>query len=664
MRPCMNRNLSLCLAVAGMSISQLSVRAVDFHVTTAQDLQNALTLAAANGAPDTIWLAAGYYVGNFNCSSAEDASLTLRPEPGVDATQVTIDGAGNGRSMNLACSAAANITVTNLTFLRNCGSDANAALRISTVGADVSVGGCRFLGSTNHAGIGVELVSGRNATVRNCTVSRTGTATGGGIITSEITAELRVEGNVVSGTGAYNSGRGIDVTVSAQGVIWITGNTVRSNSYGSYGGGMYSSGTVTISGNTVTENYAGSGGGMYSSGTATISGNTVTGNYAGAGGGMYSSGTATISGNTVTGNSASQHGGGIVSVGAATISGNTVTGNSASQHGGGIVSVGAATISGNTVTGNSASQHGGGGIYSSGTPTIIGNTVTGNSADGYGGGIYADASSGTLSLSGNLVLRNRVAGTGSGSGGGGIYASAPTLKLFNNVVAGNTAPSGTTGGGLWLNPRTQMELLNNTVTGNSGGNGGGAAISITGVTEQLYAYNNILWGNSATGNGKDVWLAGTGQRKEFLYNDAHDLYGVWDIAVNNIDLAPQFFDPVNGDYHIQGTSPCKDAGTNATGLLPDTDLDGGPRIANGTVDLGCYEYSTAATHPADADTNYVMTAAEFAGYAAAWKAGQTWSNAPTVIPADYVTRAGYLMTNGGTYHNDGSARPVNWKTGP
>ena len=142
------------------------------------------------------------------------------------------------------------------------------------------------------------------------------------------------------------------------------------------------------------------------------------------------------------------------------------------------------------------------------------------------------------------------------------------------------------------------------------------------------------------------------------------MYGVWDIALNNIDLAPQFFDPVNGDYHIQSTSPCKDAGTNGAPSLPATDLDGGPRIANGTVDLGCYEFLTAAAHSADTDTNFVLTAAEFSSYASAWKAGQGWTNGPSPISADYVTRAGYLMTNGGTYHNDGSARPVNWKVGP
>jgi hypothetical protein len=150
----------------------------------------------------------------------------------------------------------------------------------------------------------------------------------------------------------------------------------------------------------------------------------------------------------------------------------------------------------------------------------------------------------------------------------------------------------------------------------------------------------------------------------FDFNDADSMYGVWDIALNNIDLAPQFFDPVNGDYHIQSTSPCKDAGTNGAPSLPATDLDGGPRIANGTVDLGCYEFLTAAAHSADTDTNFVLTAAEFSAYAAAWKNGQSWTNGPNPIPANYVTRAGYLMTNGGTYHNDGSARPVNWKVGP
>ena len=54
MKPSINQNLSLCLVAAGVLISQLPVQAVDFHVATAQDLQNALTLAAANGADDRL----------------------------------------------------------------------------------------------------------------------------------------------------------------------------------------------------------------------------------------------------------------------------------------------------------------------------------------------------------------------------------------------------------------------------------------------------------------------------------------------------------------------------------------------------------------------------------------------------------------------------------
>ncbi len=81
--------------------------------------------------------------------------------------------------------------------------------------------------------------------------------------------------------------------------------------------------------------------------------------------------------------------------------------------------------------------------------------------------------------------------------------------------------------------------------------------------------------------------------------------------------------------------------------------------------MGCYEFNTTVTHPADTNASFVITPAEFNTYAAAWQTGQTWTNGPypgpSPIPANYLTRAGYLMTNGGAYYNSGSARPVNWK---
>ena len=53
-------------------------------------------------------------------------------------------------------------------------------------------------------------------------------------------------------------------------------------------------------------------------------------------------------------------------------------------------------------------------------------------------------------------------------------------------------------------------------------------------------------------------------------------------------MDPQFVDAAAGNYRLQATSPCLDAGNNAV-VSGTTDLDGNPRIAFGGVDLGAYE---------------------------------------------------------------------------
>ena len=175
--------------------------------------------------------------------------------------------------------------------------------------------------------------------------------------------------------------------------LYIGYNTISNNSTGSAygGGGIYSSGSPTITGNTISNNSANYGGGGIRSdyGSPTITGNTISNNSADNGGGIYSDGSATITGNTITDNSA-RGGGGIYSDGSPTITGNTITDNSAGLSGGGICSYGSPTITGNTISNNSADLSGGG-IYSPGSATITGNTISNNSADD-GGGIYSDGS--------------------------------------------------------------------------------------------------------------------------------------------------------------------------------------------------------------------------------------------------------------------------------
>jgi hypothetical protein len=58
-----------------------------------------------------------------------------------------------------------------------------------------------------------------------------------------------------------------------------------------------------------------------------------------------------------------------------------------------------------------------------------------------------------------------------------------------------------------------------------------------------------------------------------------------------IDADPVFADSANDDFHLIWDSPCKDTGDNSA-VSQTTDLEGDPRIAYGTVDMGSDEFHT------------------------------------------------------------------------
>jgi len=60
--------------------------------------------------------------------------------------------------------------------------------------------------------------------------------------------------------------------------------------------------------------------------------------------------------------------------------------------------------------------------------------------------------------------------------------------------------------------------------------------------------------------------------------------------IGNITDPPQFVDTNSTNYRLKAVSPCINAGTNLPWMTGAKDLDGNPRIVDGTVDMGCYEY--------------------------------------------------------------------------
>jgi len=59
---------------------------------------------------------------------------------------------------------------------------------------------------------------------------------------------------------------------------------------------------------------------------------------------------------------------------------------------------------------------------------------------------------------------------------------------------------------------------------------------------------------------------------------------------NSINSDPLFVNSGQHNYRIKGGSLCIDHGSNNTPALSNTDIEGNPRVVNGIVDMGAYEY--------------------------------------------------------------------------
>jgi hypothetical protein len=254
---------------------------------------------------------------------------------------------------------------------------------------------------------------------------------------------------------------------------------------------------------------------------------------------------------------------------------------------------------------------------------------------------------GPLEMRGNIVT-DVAGGVRIGSqNGGGLYNGEALVmdNLIANVKEGCSL----------FTHSANVSLLNNTVYRTKGS---GICLEASGDAV-LNLSNNIVWPAAGLTEGLDIQRIGYGLSSTLTHNIFQTASELWDVDQNNAKLDPQFFDVENNDFHVLAESPAINGGLN-TGVTSVLDLDGSPRILDGAVDIGAYERSTTALHPADSNGDSAISAAEFEAYNTAWRANDTWATAPSQIPVDYVTRAGYLLQKGGAYKNIGVGKPATW----
>lgn len=262
---------------------------------------------------------------------------------------------------------------------------------------------------------------------------------------------------------------------------------------------------------------------------------------------------------------------------------------------------------------NFAAESDGGAIYNSGyqgtcSPEFIDCLFENNNSAFAGGSIFNNGNEGICSP---LISSCRFLGNVADTFGGAMYNQGrngnSSPQISNCIFRSNSALSA---GAIYNlgaeNGNANAFITNCTFYGNQANVGGAVYANAgelgTGVSSPTIR-NCIFWGNEASDIGdvfRIIWGTPTISHSLVDKIDCDDLYNgnggfltCGDGLIFNED--PQFADPASGNFHLLSSSPAIDDGNNdavsEAGLI--MDLDHLPRIHNGTVDMGVFEYGSA-----------------------------------------------------------------------
>jgi len=301
-------------------------------------------------------------------------------------------------------------------------------------------------GSGKH--VVLTVLAGANVTVTGLRLAHGFSTAPGGAVNNAGALTLRrdvvTNSTTTTGTEYFTGGGGIAST----GSLTLNDTTVSHNTaigafpadMGGHGGGVNSTGALRVVDSRIASNHSDlGGGGIFNGGTATVKASVLSANTtgttdwgAGEGAGVENNpGVMTVMGSTINGNRGADYGGGLRNLGALRVIRSTVSGNQAGQ-GAGIANLGSGTlvVRSSTLTGNHGAE-GAGLFLSGGGTTVLNTTITGNRAQSFGGGIYDDE---LMTLTASTVVGNSggYAGGGVEEAGGGHNTSLKSTVIANN----------------------------------------------------------------------------------------------------------------------------------------------------------------------------------------------------------------------------------------
>jgi predicted outer membrane repeat protein len=244
------------------------------------------------------------------------------------------------------------------------------------------------------------------------------------------------------------------------------------------------------------------------------------------------------------------------------------------------------TLSGLVIRGgNAGDTREGGGILATGGRLVLSVCSLVKNNAWRGGAIYIEG--GELHL-----FQCRFVGNATSGEGGAIFDAFANIEAHNCLFTLNGA--GNDGGAIFCD-LCNIDLINCSFGANESGGRGGAIYEYVGV--EAYTGNCIFWGNSD--------MSGSGEGSQIYINPSNILSIEYSCVQGwsgkhggegNIGDDPLLVDLPSGDMHLLPDSPCIDSGSNDL-VGSQLDLDGNPRIVNGVVDMGCYEFQDPSGLP-------------------------------------------------------------------